>query len=133
MMKQNSFFLMVIVILIGLSCSKSDDPASAKGCQVTFKSTNVSLPDLVCTEISGSPSASATNLPGEQELALVNGATIKNISFVVSGDPDSYYSSTFASTPPTITIDGKKWTFSGTLVNNLGDSGTISGTCTCSN
>lgn len=127
-------FVGLFLLGASLSCSKSEDPAPTVGCEVTFKGIKVSLLDLICGTSLGYPSVNATNLPAEQELGLINGdAALQSISFVTSGDPDSYYSSTFSSSPPSITVSGKTWTFSGTLTNSTGDSGAISGTCTCAN
>ena len=118
---------------VSLSCSKSADPAPTVGCNVTFKGIKVTLLDLICGTSLGNPSVNATNLPQEQELGLINSDALKSISFVTSGDPDSYYSSTFVGTAPTITVSGMTWTFSGTLANSTGDPGAITGTCTCAN
>lgn len=128
------FFLgWVIVVAMAISCSKSEEPAPVVGCTVTFKGKPVTLPDLVCEEFQGVPSVTATNLPGEQELILQKSDAIQSISFVISGDANSQYRSTFTTVEPTVTISGKTWTFNGTVANDVGDTGAISGTCTCPN
>ena len=116
-------------LLLALSCSKDKEPAPV-GCSFTFKGSSFSLLSLGCD---GTFSVSAANDELSQELTLINSDTLKSISLVVSPDPESYYSSILVSTPPTITIAGKIWTFSGTIVNGTGDSGAVSGSCTCAN
>jgi hypothetical protein len=134
MKRLGRFFVGSMVFLaMAVACSKDEEPTPTVGCTVTFKGSTVALPDIVCEDFQGLPSVVATNLPGEQELILQKNDSIQTISFVVSGDADSNYRSLFATTPPTVTISGKTWTFSGTLVNNTGDTGSITGTCTCSN
>ena len=116
-------------LVLAFSCSKDPEPAPV-GCSFTFKGASFSLSEIACD---GTLSVSAANAEVSQELTLINSDTLKFISLVASPDPDSYYSSLLISTPPTITIAGKIWTFSGTVVNGSGDAGSLSGSCTCSN
>ena len=126
-----NFWSTLFFVLIAFSCSKKSDPVPT-GCNFTFKGTTYSIADVTCTELQGIPSLSSASTALTQELTLING-TLKSISFVSSPDPDSYYRSDLTSIAPTITIAGKVWTFSGTLENGIGGSGTISGSCTCQN
>ena len=116
-------------LVLAFSCSKDPEPAPV-GCSFTFKGASFSLSEIACD---GTLSVSAANAEVSQELTLMNSDILKFISLVASTDPDSYYSSLLISTPPTITIAGKIWTFSGTVVNGSGDAGSLSGSCTCSN
>lgn len=130
--KVSSVFL--FLVMLGFSCSKTETPAPVVGCTVTFKGKQVQLPDISCDEFQpGSLTVSGTNLPNEQELTLIKSDAIQAVNFVISADPDSFYSSTFSGSTPTITIAGKTWTFSGVIENGNGDSGSISGTCNCPN
>ncbi|MDZ4714901.1 MAG: hypothetical protein SH819_05470 [Cytophagales bacterium] len=126
--------VLVILVVLGVSCSKTATVTPTKGCNITFKGKPLNLPDVSCDEFQpGEFSVTATNAPGEQELTLLKNSSRQTINFVLSGDPSSFYSTTFSATPPTVTVSGLVWTFSGAVENGSGDSGSISGTCTCPN
>lgn len=123
---------LLFLVLAVFACSKTSDPATT-GCSFTFQGGSYSLPTATCDVFNGTPSATATNSTQTQEISLLAETGNHRISFVKSvADLNSYYSSALAS-PATITISGQTWTFSGTLENGNGDSGNISGKCTCPN
>lgn len=123
----------LVLLLLIFSCSKKSDPVPTTGCNFTFQGAGYILPTITCGEFNGVQSVTATNATETQEITLLSETGNQRISFAKSvTDLTSYYSSGFGA-PPTITISGQTWTFSGIIENTNGDSGTISGKCTCTN
>lgn len=127
----------ILVLLLGTQCSKDDDAASTTptgGCSFTFKGTAYTLAISVCDFSPGGNLNSATNLTANQLLSLNEGSGATDgivLSLDALGTSPDPYSSFNSGGSHSISISGSKWTFSGTLVNDNGDSGAISGTCTC--
>lgn len=133
MLKTRILSLALIGALIACSTSDVVSPlvaaVSSGSCSVTFKSTSYSLPIVSCFSSGTSEGASGTNA-NSQSVTLsrdTSDPTQKSIIFIPTAGGGSY-----VSTPtPTISVSGKVWTFSGAMMNGSGDTGNISGTCTC--
>lgn len=134
-MRKDNYYLKVLLFLLLsiFSCSKKSDPVATTGCIFTFQGASYTLPTITCGVFNGVQSVTATNTTQSQEIDLLSETGNQRITFIkLVSDLNSYYSSGLA-TPPTITISGLTWTFSGMVENTNGDSGTISGKCTCTN
>ena len=123
----------IAATLLLVNCSKSTDPASsAANCTFTFKGTTYSMAGPVCITLGTDQELNAGNGTSGQVLGLNKSGSSNEINFSTNAsDLNALYDSNLAGINPTITVSGKVWTFSGTLENSNGDSGTISGTCTC--
>lgn len=138
-MKRINLLSLALIALV--ACSKSSDPAAtpSAGCTVTFKGTSYPLNTATCSTIGAEQFLTGLNLgvATSPTLSLGKGTGVGDYItfFTNSSDVNTLYSSVGLVTAPTITItnSGKTWTFSGTLENsvNSSDSGTITGTCTC--
>lgn len=123
------------ILLVSVQCSKKEDPAPATpGCSFTFKGTSYSMQISICDDdaTNGGKINTAANLTATYGLTLTDGGAANGIVFTDVANLTSY-TSFEAGGSHTITISGTTWTFSGTLknVDDNSNSGTISGTCTC--
>lgn len=134
---KHAAYLSIVILMLAFSCSKSSDPSAnaGAGCTFTFKGTSYTMANSVCGTASGTQTVAAVS--NNQALNLYKygaiGAAGDQILFTLNMKTGESYSS-LGSTPSTITVSGKTWTFSGTLENDDdGTTGQISGKCTCSN
>ena len=107
------------IIAFALSCGKSSDPKAATGCNFTFKGKNYSIATAGCDK--GTISAYngtwlITMIPSDGSIGFDDGTST---------------TSTYVATT-TLIKNGSTVSFNTTVTNNDGDSGVISGKCTCS-
>ena len=124
-----------IVCTVLFNCGKSSSPIPVAGCKFTFKGTSYSYAAAICGPGSGGDTLGGVSTNGTELLSMIKGTvTFISLAFdALSGTPNVYESAA-AAVDPTITISGKTWTFSGTLVNTTtAESAEISGTCNCTN
>ena len=130
-LKYNVLFCFLLLLVDGC---KKDDPVPP--CKFSFKGTAYNLAIATCEESSGEMylyGQDATSNPSRQ-LTIIKGTTTATdqLQFIlIMSDLDTYYTTVNNASTPTITISGKTWTFSGTVENTSGDTGDITGTCTC--
>lgn len=136
-MKRSSFvkyFVVGIGLVLGTRCS-TESVVPQLGCSFTFKGSSYSLPISVCgdNDTAGGQVNSSTTVGAGELLVLTKGGATDGIVFTTHamGTTPIVYNSFNLSGTYTISISGTKWTFSGNLTNDTGDSGAISGSCTC--
>lgn len=133
-MKSIKAYLLIILVAIG--CGK-DNATPSTSCSVTFKGTTYSLLPLTCTTIGTTETLQAAGSDGSS-LAITKDSDLPDGNTIIF-DTDSgggsltteYTVSVPLGNTPTISVSGNKWTFSGTAKNSSGDTGEISGSCTC--
>ncbi len=133
---KNQFVVLLSIISILLTDCGSDSPAAiSEACKFTFKGISYSYTNALCSTVSGQQQLGGQNLDAKAFVALTYSSNVKGIIFAsdaLNPDITARGKATYTNlTNPSITISGKTWTFSGTLKNDLNDSGTISGTCNC--
>lgn len=139
-----------LLILLAFACSKDDDaaaPAATGGCTVTFKGTTYTFNIAVCVDpTAGSGTTvdglSAANTTGTQGFVIARDTsdpTFDSIT-ITTNTADATGGSTYSASvgltsQPSITRNGKSWSFNGTAAKLLdnADTGAISGNCTCTN
>jgi hypothetical protein len=129
-MKTNSSFL--ILLILAIACG-SEEENSSMACSFSFDGINYVHDFATCGFSGATEILTSTNGAGTQLITIAKGGGIDDaIIFSPSvGSVPVYHSSS----PPTITISGKKWTFSGAMenVDTGAAAGDISGNCTCQN
>jgi hypothetical protein len=137
-MKTRILSLTLLAAVIG--CSKTPDPEPpVVGCNLTFNST-IYLLDVANCSSTGSQTLSGTSAALTASLVLNAGGTVggvvtpPSITFLPSAANninEIYYSN---KTAPTVTVNGKTWTFSGEMFLATPSAGwSIAGTCNCTN
>jgi hypothetical protein len=138
-MKTRLFYLFLVAAVLG--CSKSDDatPTATGGCSVSFKGTTYAFTVVICVDPTGGSTVdglSATETTATKAFIIARDSADPtsnslSLSLDLSG-ANTYVAAEGITSQPTITRNGKSWTFSGTATNGT-DSGAISGSCTCTN
>ena len=127
--------IILLLLVITLACSKDSSAPPIVGCKFTFKGTSYSFSVATCQTVGGLPALQSNS--ASQQLTMFQGNTPgssspSSITFDINtNDPSTFYYSSGAA--PTVNVSGKTWTFNGVLLNNAADSGTILGTCNCTN
>jgi hypothetical protein len=138
-MKTRLFYLFLVAAVLG--CSKSDDatPTATGGCSVNFKGTTYTFTVAICVDATSGSTVdglSATETTASKSFVIARdtadpASSSLSLSLDLTG-LNTYIAAEGITSQPTITRNGKSWTFSGTATNGT-DSGAISGSCTCTN